>query len=82
VIRALMTYALYDDALAEVQWAQQTSGDTPALQATTGLIYSRKGDLRRGINALKRAYPQYLAAGGENCRRMCSKCCFRWRIGP
>ena len=65
VIRALMTYALYDDALAEVQWAQQTSGDTPALQATTGLIYSRKGDLRRGINALKRAYPQYLAAGGE-----------------
>ena len=65
VIRALITYALYDDALAEVQWAQQTSGDTPALQATTGLIYSRKGDLRRGINALKRAYPQYLAAGGE-----------------
>ncbi len=65
VIRALITYALYDDALAEVQWAQQTSGDTPALQATIGLIYSRKGDLRRGINAVKRAYPQYLAAGGE-----------------
>ena len=38
---------------------------TPALQATIGLIYSRKGDLRRGINAVKRAYPQYLAAGGE-----------------
>ena len=65
VIRALITAALYDDALAEVQWAQKTSGDTPALQATVGLIYSRKGDLRRGINAVKRAYPQYLAAGGE-----------------
>lgn len=64
-IRALITYALYDDALAEAQWAQKTSGDTPALQATVGLIYSRKGDLRRGINAVKRAYPQYLAAGGE-----------------
>ena len=48
-----------------MQWAQKTSGDTPALQATIGLIYSRKGDLRRGINAVKRAYPQYLAAGGE-----------------
>ena len=65
VIRSLITYALYDDALAEVQWAQKTSGDTPTLQATIGLIYSRKGDLRRGINAVKRAYPQYLAAGGE-----------------
>jgi len=65
VIRALITAALYDDALAEVQWAQKTFGDTPALQATIGLIYSRKGDLRRGINAVKRAYPQYLAAGGE-----------------
>ena len=65
VIRSLITHALYDDALAEVEWAQKSSGDTPALQATIGLIYSRKGDLRRGINALKRAYPQYLAAGGE-----------------
>jgi soluble lytic murein transglycosylase len=65
VIRALITGGLYDDALAEVQWAQKTFGDTPALQATIGLIYSRKGDLRRGINAVKRAYPQYLAAGGE-----------------
>jgi soluble lytic murein transglycosylase len=64
VIRALITYELYDDALAEVRWAQ-TSGDTPALQATSGLIYSRKGELRKGINAVKRAYPQYLAAGGE-----------------
>jgi soluble lytic murein transglycosylase len=65
IIRALITHALYDDALAEVRWAQKTSGDSPGLQATLGLIYSRKGDLRQGINAVKRAYPQYLAAGGE-----------------
>ncbi len=65
VIGALIAHALYDDALAEVQWAQTSSGDTPALQATIGLIHSRRGDLRRGINAVKRAYPQYLAAGGE-----------------
>ncbi len=66
VISALITHALYDDALAEVQWAQKASGDTPALQATLGLIYSRMGDLRRGINAVKRAYPQFLAAVGED----------------
>ena len=36
-----------------------------------GLIYSRSGDLRRGINAIKRAYPQYIAAGGKRCRSRC-----------
>jgi soluble lytic murein transglycosylase len=66
VISALIAYDLLDDALAEVQWAQKTAGDSPALQATQGLIYSRKGDLRRGINAVKRAYPQFIAAGGED----------------
>src|SRR5262249_24792706 len=30
-----------------------------------GWIYNRRGDLRAGINAMKRAYPQYLASGGE-----------------
>lgn len=65
VISALIAHGLYDDALAEVQWAQKTSGDMPTLQATIGLIHSRRGDLRRGINAVKRAYPQYIAAGGE-----------------
>jgi soluble lytic murein transglycosylase len=66
IIRALIVHGLYDDAIAEVEWAQKQGGDTPALQATLGLIHSRKGDLRRGINAVKRAYPQYLAAGGES----------------
>jgi soluble lytic murein transglycosylase len=66
IIRALIAHGLYADAIAEVEWAQKTSGDTPALQATLGLIHSRRGDLRRGINAVKRAYPQYMAAGGES----------------
>jgi soluble lytic murein transglycosylase len=30
-----------------------------------GLVYSRTGELRRGINAMKRAYPQYIASGGD-----------------
>jgi len=37
----------------------------PAIQATLAWIYNRRGDLRAGINAMKRAYPQYMAAGGE-----------------
>jgi soluble lytic murein transglycosylase len=49
----------------ELQFAQRTWGDSPAIQATIGLIHSRRGDLRRGINAMKRAYPQYIAEGGE-----------------
>src|SRR5207249_2806801 len=39
--------------------------DSPAIQATIGWIFHERGDLRAGINATKRAYPQYLAAGGE-----------------
>ena len=40
-------------------------GDSSAIQATIGWIYYRRGELRTGINVMKRAYPQYLAAGGE-----------------
>lgn len=65
LIRTLIAHELYDDALNEVQYAQKMWGDSPALQATLGLVYSRRGDLRRGINAVKRAYPQYIAAGGD-----------------
>jgi len=65
LIRALIAAGLYDDALKELQYAQRVWGDSAAIQATMGLVYSRSGDLRRGINAVKRAYPQYIASGGE-----------------
>ena len=66
VIRALIGDEMYDDALNELQYAQRAWGDSPIIQATMGLVYSRQGDLRRGINAMKRAYPQYIASGGED----------------
>jgi soluble lytic murein transglycosylase len=66
VIRQLVGLELYDDAIRELQYAQRVWGDSPALHATYGWIYNRQGDLRRGINSMKRAYPQYLAAGGED----------------
>jgi soluble lytic murein transglycosylase len=65
VIRALLVLDLYDQALDELRYAQKMWGDSPAIQATIGWIHRERGDLRPGINAMKRAYPQYLAAGGE-----------------
>jgi len=65
VIRQLIGLELYEDAVRELQYAQRVWGDSPAIHATYAWIYNRQGDLRRGINSMKRAYPQYLAAGGE-----------------
>jgi soluble lytic murein transglycosylase len=65
IVRALLALDLYDQALDELHYAQKAWGDSPAIQATIGWIYHQRGDLRAGINAMKRAYPQYLAAGGE-----------------
>ena len=66
LIRQLIAQELYDDAMNELQWAQRTWGDSPA----------HPGDARATLRAaraicgaastrIKRAYPQYLAAGGE-----------------
>ena len=65
VVRALLGLELYDQALDELHYAQKVWGDSSAIQATIGWIYYRRGELRAGINVMKRAYPQYLAAGGE-----------------
>ena len=61
----LLSLELYDQALDELHYAQKVWGDSPAIQATIGWIYYRRGELRAGINVMKRAYPQYMAAGGE-----------------
>ena len=76
VIRALVAVELYDDALKEVQYAQRVWGDSAALQATVAWIRNRRGlsesanerflDVRGAITIMRRAYPQFLAAGGEN----------------
>jgi soluble lytic murein transglycosylase len=65
LVRALLGLELYDQALDELHYAQRVWGDSAAIQATIGWIYHARGDLRAGINVMKRAYPQYLAAGGE-----------------
>lgn len=76
VIKSLASIELYDAALAEVEYAKRAWGDSPALQATTAWIRHRRGlqdqtvdrfaDLRGSITIMRRAYPQFMAAGGEH----------------
>ncbi len=64
-VALLIASGLNQEALNELQYAERMWGGTPALTATIALVHSRIGNLRLGINAMKRAYPQWMAAGGE-----------------
>ncbi|MGE3578623.1 MAG: transglycosylase SLT domain-containing protein, partial [Vicinamibacterales bacterium] len=74
-IRELVAAELFDDAEREIRYAQRVWGDGAALQATLAWVNHRQGlnlvswdrfnRLRGAINQMKRAYPQYIAAGGE-----------------
>lgn len=64
-IALLLATGLNQEAMNELQYAQRVWGDSPQLQATIALTHRRLGNVRAGINAMKRAYPQYLASGGE-----------------
>ncbi len=75
IIRALVGAGLYQDALREVEYAQAVYGDSPRLQATSAWIRHQQGftltaderfaALRGAITTMRRAYPQFMAAGGE-----------------
>lgn len=75
LIRALAVAGLYEDALREVEYAQRIWGDSPQLQATSAWLRHRHGwtltaserfaALRGAITTMRRAYPQFMAAGGE-----------------
>ncbi|MCC7123615.1 MAG: transglycosylase SLT domain-containing protein [Acidobacteria bacterium] len=64
-ISQLIAVGLHREALSELQYAQRMWGDSPSLTATVALVQNRLGNLRLGINAMKRAYPQWMAAGGD-----------------
>jgi soluble lytic murein transglycosylase len=79
LVRALLAAELYDDALNELRYAQKNWGDSPAIQATMAwasqqLSTDKTGVerfqlLRGSITTMRRAYPQFIAAGGENLPR-------------
>jgi soluble lytic murein transglycosylase len=76
LIRELVALQLYDDALREIRYAQRIWGDSAQLQATSAFVRHNQGiglraqerftALRGAINTMRRAYPQFMASGGED----------------
>jgi soluble lytic murein transglycosylase len=79
IVRELLIAKMYDQAVEELRYAQTVGGDSAPIGATLAWVYREQGksetgstqfSLYRGaINLMKRAYPQYLAAGGEQLPR-------------
>jgi soluble lytic murein transglycosylase len=65
LIRLLLANGLYDDALAELRYAQRAWGTSSRIDATIAWVHHQKGDLRRAISLMRRTYPQFLTAGGQ-----------------
>jgi soluble lytic murein transglycosylase len=65
LIRLLLAAGLYDDALSELRFAQRAWGPSIPVDATIAWVYYRKGDLRRAITLMRRAYPQHLTSLGQ-----------------
>jgi len=65
LIRQLLSAGLLDDAMNELRYAQRVSGSSPMVDATVAWIYHERGEFRRAIILMRRAYPQHLTVGGE-----------------
>ena len=79
LVRTLLLLSRYDEALSELRYAQRRWGDSAAIQATIAWTYQQQGLaasgserfrlLRGSITMMRRAYPQFLAAGGQGLPR-------------
>lgn len=79
VVRALLQAEMFDDALNELRYARRVWGDSSAIQATVAWANQQmsRGEtgmarftlVRGAMTSMKRAYPQFLAAGGEELPR-------------
>jgi soluble lytic murein transglycosylase len=75
LIRALTAAGMFDEALREVEYAQAVWGTSPQLLATSAWTRHQQGRtlksmerftaLRGAITTMRRAYPQFMAAGGD-----------------
>jgi soluble lytic murein transglycosylase len=65
LIRTLLTAGLYGDAVSELRRVQRETGASPVIDATIAYALNRQRLLRPAITAMRRAYPQFMAAGGE-----------------
>jgi soluble lytic murein transglycosylase len=65
-VQQLLSAGLYDAAVSELRFAQRDlSTSSPRTEATVAWALNRLGQLRPAITAMRRAYPQFMAAGGE-----------------
>jgi soluble lytic murein transglycosylase len=79
LVRALIAAELYEQADNELRYAQRGGHDSPTVQATRAWLSYQMGQeeagtrrfalLRGAINTMRRAYPQFMAAGGEDLPR-------------
>ncbi len=65
LIRLLLAGGLYDDAINELRFAQRAWGPSTPVDATIAWVHYRKGDLRRAITLMRRAYPQHMSSLGQ-----------------
>ena len=64
-IRQLLLSVAFPLAEAEIRFAQRRFAATPALEATRAWLLRARGEYRPAINAMKRAYPQYMTREGD-----------------
>jgi soluble lytic murein transglycosylase len=69
LVQALLAAGLYEDAVAELRRVQREAGTSPLIEATVAYALNRQGQLRPAIQAMRRAYPQFMAEGGERLPR-------------
>lgn len=79
VVRALLGAEMYLDALNELRYARRTWGDSSSIQATIAWTNQQRSRTESGmtrfqlvrgaINTMRSAYPQFMAAGGEELPR-------------
>jgi len=65
LVQTLLSAQLFGDAAGELRRVQRMGENSPMIEATLAYALHRKGELRPAINAMKRAYPQYMADGGD-----------------
>ena len=65
LIQQLLAAEMYDDAIAELQRMRATGNGSPLVDASLAYAFNRQGKLRFGITAMRRAYPSFMAQGGE-----------------
>jgi len=65
LIEHLLAAGMYDEAVAELKRLQAAGQGSSLVDATMAYALNRQGKLRPGITAMRRAYPQFMAEGGE-----------------